>query len=152
MAVDSFFEGSSNGKRKRGGVKSNGRGGGGSSTFAAGGSRRGRVNGTHAGRGENRGYKGKGREDQALPRHAKIDDEEIEESDDDDEEDQDDVVQQEEEFESDTEADRRETPAQKRLRLAQQYLDSLKAAQEGEFAQTISKGILCLTDAMHSTY
>lgn len=34
-------------------------------------------------------------------------------------------------LDSDEEAEARETPAQKRLRLATQYLDSLKAAQEG---------------------
>lgn len=125
MAVDSFFEGSSSGKRKRGGVKaSNGAGG------SAQGARRGggRVNGSHA------SYKGKGRAQEEAPRrNSKINDEEIEESDEDDGDNDEDIdggIQ--EEFESDTEADRRETPAQKRLRLAQQYLDSLKAAQEGK--------------------
>lgn len=128
MAVDTFFEGS-NGKRKRGGVKEGrgGRGRGGSSSSTRGG----RVNGTHAGSGSS--YKGKGREEPA--RRSKVHDEEIEGSDSENEDGSDNEElngnDDNEEFESDQEADRKETPAQKRLRLAQQYLDTLKAAQEG---------------------
>jgi len=125
MAVDTFFEGSS-GKRKRGGVKEK-RGG-----SNAGGRGGGRVNGSS--------YKGKGREEPASRQRpkAKIHDEEIEGSDSEASNDGDSDLdklngnENDEEFESDEEADRKETPAQKRLRLAQQYLDTLKAAQEGE--------------------
>lgn len=91
--------------------------------------------------------KGKGRavEDSntALSRRRERQDEEIEGSDseNDDGDDSDAGTMRgaavEEEFESDDEAERKETPAQKRLRLAQQYLDSLKAAQSGELLSSL---------------
>lgn len=135
MAVDNFFE-ASHGKRKRGGVNGGSNGG------------QRRVNGSSSSSSNSHSHvhKGKGRaqqqqrqrEDGPPSRPRRVHDEEIEESDSENDNDNDDDIDVdgaaagEEEFESDQEADRRETPAQKRLRLAQQYLDTLKAAQEGK--------------------
>ena len=130
MAVDHFFEGGSR-KRKRGGGGAPSSGG------------RGKANGAGGARGRGGGFRGSQRGRGSSSRGTtersnggvngvQGSDEELEGSDSDD--DGSDVADGDDgaEPDSDDEAEALETPAQKRLRLAQQYLDSLKAGQDGQ--------------------
>lgn len=150
MAGDSFFEDASR-KRKRS-ISNRGGRGGGNATRPQSNGKSGSSRGTSSNRGGRQlngpggssgssSRKGKGREQEPrITSRRRVDNasdtgSELES----DESDEDGLGginadgHLEEDFESEDEAAVKETPAQKRLRLAQQYLDSLKSAQQGVY-------------------